>query len=457
MFKKIGVLQLSLLSISAIVSLRNLSIFAELGTEIIFFLFIAALFFFIPVSMIVAELSSTWPDIGGCYLWVKKAYGKNMAFFVLWASWMESILWFPTILIFIISMLSYVLSPFIENLLENKFFILFGIIFIFWILTLINFFGIKFSAIFSSIGVIFGTIIPIFLIILLGLYWVFTGNKINIDLSIKSLIPNFDFNNIIFFSSILLGLSGIELISFHIKDVFEPQKNFVKAMFIAVFFILFVYIFGSLSISIVVPKNDICLSSGIIQALNIFFAKTNMDFIIPFLAFLLLIGSISGMNTWLIGPAKGLLVAAEDNLLPSILKSVNKNNVPVNLLILQAIIGSFISIIFFFYIDSLNGLIWVFVCLSFQFAAFLYIMVFCSALKLRSLYPNIKRPYKVVFIKFISCIGIFSCLFSFFISYFQPSNIIITEKHFYSITLFFTFFSLMLPPFFFIIFNKAKN
>lgn len=457
MLKKIGVLQLSLLAISAIVSLRNLPIFAEIGTSIIFFLLIAAFMFFIPVAMVVAELSSTWPDVGGCYLWVKKAYGKKVAFLVLWASWMESIIWFPTILIFIISMLSYALSPFVKDLFKNSFFMLFGIIFIFWFLTIINFYGLKFSAIFSSVGVIFGTIFPIVLIIFLGLFWFLAGNDISIDISFKSFLPSFNFDDIIFFSSILLGLSGIELISFHIKDVVEPKKNFSKALFISVFFILFVYILGALSISIVVPKKDICLSSGIIQALDIFFFKTNMSFIVPFLAFLLLIGSIAGMNTWIIGPAKGLLVAAEDNILPIILKRVNKYNVPANLLVLQAVFGSILSIIFFLCIDSLNGLIWVFVCLSFQFAAFLYVMIFFSAIKLRKLYPNIDRPYRVVFIKFISYIGIFSCLFTFFISYFQPSNIIVTEKYFYSIILFFTFLLLMCPPVLIIIFNKVKE
>ncbi len=457
MFKKIGVLQLSLLAISAIVSLRNLPIFAEIGLSIVVFLFIAAFMFFIPVTMVVVELSSTWPDVGGCYLWVKKAYGKYVAFLVLWAAWMESIIWFPTILIFMVSMLSYVLSPFFDNLISNKFFLLSGIVLIFWFLTIINFYGIKVSAVFSSIGVVIGTIIPIFFIIILGLSWFFSGKNINIDVNFISLFPTFNFDNIVFFSSILLGLSGIELISFHIKDVVNPHKNFKKSLFISVFFILIVYIFGALSIAIVVPKNEICLSTGIVQAFNVFFLKTNLAFVVPFLSLLLLIGSLSGMNTWLIGPSKGLLVAADDGLLPPFFKIVNKAGVPTNLLILQAFIGSILSVSFFLFMDSINGLIWIFVCLSFQFAAFLYVMIFFSAIKLRKLYPNIERPYKVKNIYLISFLGIFSCLFTFFISYIQPSSIIFYKRQFYVFILFFTFFVLLLPPFFFIFFNKIKK
>ncbi len=63
--KKIGVFQLVLISISAIVSLKSLPLFAEMGFSIVFFLGIATMFFFIPITMVVSELSSTWPISGG--------------------------------------------------------------------------------------------------------------------------------------------------------------------------------------------------------------------------------------------------------------------------------------------------------------------------------------------------------------------------------------------------------
>ncbi len=452
--KKMGVFKLVMLSISAVVSLKSLPLFAEVGLSLIFFLLIAMLFFFIPISMVIAELSSTWPSDEGCYYWIKKAYGKSVGFVVMWAYWMESIIWFPTMLIFIIAMLSHALSPFFPNLENNYYFFIIGIILIFWILTYINCYGIEISSMLSSIGVIIGTIIPILLIILFGIIWVLNDNEINITFNVKSLIPDFNLNNLVFFSGILLGISGIEIISFHTHAIDNPKINIPKTVIISAIIIFLIYLLGSLSISIVVPKNEISLASGVIQALKVFFIKNNIFFIIPILSVLLLIGSISGMNTWIMGPIKGMFVTSNDGFLPKYFKITNNKNIPVRLLIFQAIVGSSLSIIFFIFINNINGLIWVFICLSAQFAVFMYSIIFLSIIKLRKKYPHIKRPYKVPFLNLFSWLGISMCIFTFFISYIQPANINIIDKKIYILLLSASFILLMLPSIIFILKKK---
>lgn len=455
--KKIKTMQLILISLSAIIGLKSLPLFAEVGLNLVFFLGISTILFFIPISMVIAELSSTWPNDGGCYYWIKKAYGKNIAFLVIWAYWIEGIIWFPTMLIFIVAMLAHTINPMYPGLENNSTFLIFGITIIFWLLTFLNFYGLKISAKFSAIGVVIGTIIPISLIILLAFYWIIKGENINIVFSINNIIPKLDLNNLVFLSGILLGVSGIEIISFYIKDVEYPEKSIAKAVIISSILIIVIYLLGSLAIGIVVPKNDLSFASGIIQALKIFFTKINIEFIIPFIAFFLLLGSLSGMNTWIVGPAKGLFEAANDDFLPLFLKKLNKNDVPVNVLILQAIIGSILSIIFFISINSINGLIWIFICLSFQFASILYIMIFLSILKLRKLYPNTKRPYKAPYVKILSFSGISICLFTFLISYIQPTAIETTEKTFYFILLLISSITLTLPAIYFIKIKQKKD
>lgn len=452
--KKIKITQLILISLSAIVSLKSIPLFAEVELKLIFFLSIATLLFFIPISIIIAELSSTWPEEGGCYYWIKKAYGENIAFFVIWIYWIEGIIWFPTILIFLMAMLACSISFIYPGLENNLTFLITGTIISFWVLTFINFYGIKFSAKFSAIGVTLGTIIPIILVILLGAEWIISGEKINIS---NEIIPKINLNNLVFFSGILLGICGIEIISFYIKDIENPEKNIPKTVIITSILIILIYSMGSLSVAMVVPKKQLSFASGIIQALDIFFKKKNIQFIIPLVAFFLFLGSLSGMNTWIVGPAKGLFEAAKDNFLPNYLKKVNAKDVPVNILMLQALTGSILSIIFFIYIKSVNGLIWIFTCLSFQFASILYIMIFLSALKLRKKYPDKKRPYKAPIIGIISFLGISICAFTFFISYIQPNEIETTEKTFYLILLLISFITLIIPAIYFIFSKNKKN
>ena len=56
----IGLFSLALINIVAIASLRDLPQMAEYGLGAIFFYSFAALFFFVPVSLVAAELASAW-------------------------------------------------------------------------------------------------------------------------------------------------------------------------------------------------------------------------------------------------------------------------------------------------------------------------------------------------------------------------------------------------------------
>ena len=115
---KISVLALVLLITGAIDSIRNLPATALFGSSLIFFFIFSAIIFLIPVALISAELSSAWPDEeGGIYSWVKYAFGENVAFFTIWLQWINTMVWYPTILSFIAATLAYLINP---ALAQNK-------------------------------------------------------------------------------------------------------------------------------------------------------------------------------------------------------------------------------------------------------------------------------------------------------------------------------------------------
>ena len=225
--RTLGTFSLAMITVAAIVSLRNLPLTAEFGFAAVYYLLIATVVFFIPIALVTAELASSWPRAGGCYTWVSEAFGKPTGFFALWFAWMGSITWFPAILAFTAAMLAHMLAPIIPipGMEENKIFNVVVILAIFWGATFYNFFGIKLSSILSSVGVILGTIIPGFLIIGMGAWWFFSGQEIVIDLSMSSFIPDFELSNIVIFSGLLLALAGVEIGAFHINETKNPQKN----------------------------------------------------------------------------------------------------------------------------------------------------------------------------------------------------------------------------------------
>jgi amino acid transporter len=80
-------------------------------------------------------------------------------------NWMFSIASFPTVLTFLAAIIAYLVEP---TLAQNANYMFFSIVGIFWLLTFINFFGMKASAWLSTIGALFGTVVPGVLIIYLA-------------------------------------------------------------------------------------------------------------------------------------------------------------------------------------------------------------------------------------------------------------------------------------------------
>ncbi|MEL2303878.1 amino acid permease, partial [Klebsiella pneumoniae] len=60
---------------------------------------------------------------------------------------------------------------------------------------------------------------------------------------------------------------------------------------------------------------------------------------------LLLLGVLAEIASWLVGPSRGMYVTAQKNLLPAALAKMNKNGVPVTLVISQLVITSIALII----------------------------------------------------------------------------------------------------------------
>ena len=246
---KISVIALVLLITGAIDSIRNLPTNALFGSSIIFFFILSSIIFLIPVALISAELSSTWPEEeGGVYSWVRHAFGENIAFLTIWLQWINTMVWYPTILFFIAGTLAYLINP---ELAQNKFYLIGVILAVFWSLTLVGLKGLRTSAAFVGFCAIIGMILPMGFIIVLAILWITQGNPIAIHFNLQSLIPH-DWTNSqswVALTGSMTSVLGMELAAVHVRSVKNPQRNFPKAMFFSVVLILITMIMGSLAIA----------------------------------------------------------------------------------------------------------------------------------------------------------------------------------------------------------------
>src|SRR6185437_3922250 len=113
--RRLGVVGLALVLISAMDSIRNLPTTATFGWSAIFFYAIAVLTYLIPVAL-----------------------GSAYGFLAVWCDWSENIVWFPTVLVFLATTAAYVINP---DLAENKAFLVPVMLIIFWSVTAFSTFG----------------------------------------------------------------------------------------------------------------------------------------------------------------------------------------------------------------------------------------------------------------------------------------------------------------------------
>lgn len=421
---KISVFALVLLITGAIDSIRNLPATALFGSTLIFFFIFSAIVFLIPVALVSAELSSTWSEEeGGIYSWVNHAFGENFAFLTIWLQWINTLVWYPTIISFIAGTLAYLINP---DLAQNKYYIVCVILTIFWSLTLIGITGLRSSASFAGFCAIVGMIIPMGFIIVLAGIWVVQGHPIAIDLSLSHLIPHWtDSQSWVSLTAIMTSFLGMELAAVHVRNVRDPQKNFPKAMFFSVLLILITMIFGSLSIAFVLPQKEISLVNGVLQAFHNFFDAYGLNNLMPILIIMLLLGSLGSMINWIISPAKGLLMAARNNFLPQALCKLNKHGVASRILLLQAVIVTLLCSGFLLF-PSVNAIYWLFTDLSTELYMMMYVFMFFAAWRLKSKFAELDRPFAIPGGKigyYAACVlGLFGCFVTLIVGFIPPEQ-----------------------------------
>src|SRR3990167_9059299 len=94
--KPLTIFSLVAINVIAIDSLRGLPFSEEYGFSAVFYYLLAAITFFIPVSLVSAELATAWPETGGLYVWVREAFGNEIGFLTIWLQWFYNIAWYPT-------------------------------------------------------------------------------------------------------------------------------------------------------------------------------------------------------------------------------------------------------------------------------------------------------------------------------------------------------------------------
>lgn len=431
---KLGIFSLVMIAAAFIVSVRNLPMMAETGLQMIFFSLIAVGAFLMPVALVAAELATGWPEEGGIYAWVKEAFGERWGFVAVWLLWFQMIIGMTGILSFIGGMLAYVIDPALAN---NKTFLVCVILAVYWGATFLNLGGMKASSRISTICFISGVFIPGVLMILLGILYLIQGNTPQIDLSftMSNIVPDMkNIHNLVLLFGFIFVFSGMEVSAVHAGEVENPQKNYPLAILLAGVLLVGINVIGSMAVAVVVPKSELSLVSGLMEAFKAFFGKFNLKWMTPFIALMAGIGATGQVSTWIVGPVKGLLATSKNGDIPPYFQKVNKSGMPKRLLILQASLVSLFGLMYAV-IPNINTTFSMLLAMTILLYLVMYVLMFLSAIKLRYKEPDVVRAYKVpggnIGMWVIAGIGLLTSFFTFYVGVLPPDQIKVTDPDAY--------------------------
>lgn len=413
-----SVLQLAMLTVVVVASLRSLPAIATYGLGSVTLFVIPAILFLVPTALVAAELATGWK--GGVFTWAREAFGERVGFVAIWLQWIQNVVWYPTQIAFIAASLSFVVSD--QRLASNGVYTAIVILVLYWGSTLITLAGGNLFAKVGSWSGIFGTILPAVLLIVFGVVWLATGERSETSLEASAVIPPWTgIASIVLIVSNVLAYAGMEVNAVHANDLKNPGRGFPRSIAVATVLILLVFILPTIAISVAVPKKELGVTNGINLAFEQFFDHWGMGWGTPVISLLIALGAFASVVSWIAGPSRGLLAAARTGLLPPTLQRRNKAGVQSGILAVQGGIVTLLALLFVL-VPNGNTAFIALVDMAAALYLIMYMIMFAAAIKLRRSQPDVVRTYRTPAMKLVAGVGFVACAVAFVLAFIRPSG-----------------------------------
>ncbi len=323
--------------------------------------------------------------------------------------------------------LAYIFWPesFDARLSANKIYTLVVVLAVYWITNFIAFRGMKSSKILSTLGGLFGTIVPGAILIILGVAYLCMGKPIM--LAHESFFPDFSkIGTIVLAASIFLFYGGMEMNAVHVQNMKNPARQFPRAIFLAVAVIVLLFVFATLAIGFVVPAKDINLLASLLVAYNDLWAAVGVPWLGNVMALLITFGVIGQVSVIIAGPSTGLVAVGESGYLPRSLQKTNAQGVNKPILYVQAIFVSLLSLVLVV-LPSVESAYQVMSQMATVIYLILVLMIYFAFIRLRHTQPQKQRGFRIPGGKLgevvVAGIGILGAVVAMVLSFFPPSQI----------------------------------
>ena len=345
--RALGLRDVVLMNVVAVVGLRWIARGARTGPPSVTLWVLAWIAFFVPLAVSVASLASHYPDQGGVYVWVRRAFGPRHGFVCGWCLWVNNLFYFPSVLLF--GAANFAAMGNWQTMGASRAyavaFVLIGI----WLAAGINIIGLKLGKWLQNAGS-FGVWIPVGLLIGCGLLALARFGSAT-PFTARAMIPRGNvLDTIGLWSAMCFAFSGFEITSFIGQEIDNPERTIPRGIFIAGIATTVVYIAGSASVLFAIPMSSLKELSGITDAVQLVAGRVGLTGLGALTGALLTLNALAGTASWTAGAARVPFAAGVDSVMPASFARLHPRYLtPHVALIAQSIASSaiFLASVFF--------------------------------------------------------------------------------------------------------------
>ncbi|GGG18580.1 amino acid permease [Paenibacillus aceti] len=377
--------------------------FANQGLTVITSWILIIALYFVPYSLMVGQLGSTFRhDKGGVSSWIKETMGGKVAYLAAWTYWVVHIPYLaqkPQAILIALGWAAKQNGTFVKEMSTLLVQVLCLVIFLIFLWMASR--GITSL---KRIGTIAGMsvfVMSILYIVLAIAAPALRGTEVATpNITFKTFIPEFNFAYFTTISMLVFAVGGAEKISPYVNNTYNPSKEFPRGMLTLAIMVAICALLGSYAMGLMFNSHEIPVDLKMngqyyaFQILGEYYGLGNWIMIIYALANVL--AQISALAFSIDAPLRVLLSDSDETYVPKSLLRINERGTPVNGYIMTSILVGIIIIVPALGIGNMNTLFNWLLDLNSIVMPLRYLWVFAAFMALMLMSHKFETTYQFV-------------------------------------------------------------
>lgn len=336
--RRLTLRDLVLFNLVAILGISWVATAAKAGPGSLTLWILAAGLFFVPQGLAVIQLAADMPEEGGIYAWTRKELGGAHGFICGWCYWINNVLYYPSLLLAAAVAATFVIGQGETGLADNWAYVLPFTLIGLVIAVGLNVIGVGTGKWLQNIGGL-SIFFPGVLLVGFGLYRIIAGAPAN-TITLAELKPdlgNLPMLNL--WATIAFAFAGLELSSTMASEIKDAPRNLPRSIYVTAPVIALIYIVGTCSMLWLVPRGQINVVAGPLQAISNGAGPFGW-WLVSLVALLLTVARIGGVGAWLVGSSRVAFVVGLDRYFPEAFSLVHPRwRTPYVAILVQGVIA----------------------------------------------------------------------------------------------------------------------